>query len=306
MAKLADLPFAVWPAAGAIALAGLAIANSRKQSLRYLPESERELDVKDLVSRASRILKELYKTPGPLLPPFAVAPNTFIDLHDLLAYYPLLSSVKITTRFEAKLDSPGTIRRCSETAYEILFDEKYRKSPDAYNAILAHELAHIWVDQCLPPNHDVQSLERDVDTAALLCGGAYLILHGIAYVSHVKVVGNMRYTSSGFRRFGYLSTAEAVLVSILALRNSLGIEKPRRTQMNRPVRIAWKLAARALEGVCQRIELTDGTAIARCYKCLGRLRVPFQPTRTLQLTCPTCRAAMEMIQASNKCRITAL
>lgn len=260
----------------------------------------------DLVPRVSRILRELYKTPGPLLPPFSVAPNAFIDLNTLLAYYPLLSEVTIKTHFESGLDSPGKIRRRSENEYEILFDDKYRKSSDAYNAILAHELAHIWVDQCLPPNDDIPSLERDVDTAALLCGGSYLILHGIAYVTHVTLVGDTKYTSSGFRRFGYLSTAETVFVSIVALRNSLGLDKPRYTQVNKPVRKAWTIAARALERTCNKIEIGNGLAVANCYKCLSRLRVPFQPKRTLKVLCPTCRSAMEMLQTESKCGIKPL
>ena len=121
----------------------------------------------------------------------------------IAAHYRLPVTTVIVT-FCSSLEPPGRVELSRSNEFFVELQSQYRSSPKAIAAILAHEVAHIFLHRCGVGFSDEFENEVLTDTAAVYIGFGPTILNAVSATSHLS--NNEIQTRT--RHFGYLSLDE--------------------------------------------------------------------------------------------------
>ena len=206
-----------------------------------------------------------------------------------------LHLLNVVITFVHNLGAPGKVLLSSGNFFPIEVDEKYRSNTNLISAILAHEIAHIYLYK-----HDIRikdTFQNEVltDTTAAFLGCAWLILNSSyeepSYMDNRTAV----------KWFGYITQYEVGY--ILAKRDFLLKQDSSDAMMygrSREFFDAGKahflkslgrpyVRRSALGKLGYRLKsmLKTGTIVFRCLCCDQQLRIP-ESDKTLTVHCPAC------------------
>lgn len=240
------------------------------------------LNKADLEGRVRRILGIQTKICKEL-PPLLLIPLDTSDAAGLIrSRYSLPSDIEIRTAFEPLHGPPGCIRRVAHNAYAVRIDTRFAYDKVAQHAILAHEIAHVWVDRNLGGEPD----ERNVDVAAVLCGGGCLILAGMRQLATFD--GSTTTISNS--RLGYLRIIEFAYALAVYQRLTGAKEKVFLSALPAVSKRAYKVAKSNLRNHPRCITISKTTVVAECNVCLQNFRIPRLNGKVIQAECPICKA----------------
>jgi hypothetical protein len=252
-----------------------------------IDESDCSIDVEDLNRRIKTVLIAWFKERSNL-PSLAFPHYQGLSTKEFFERYCLLDNIEVRVSYAPTLEKPGTIRSLGHTRYEITVDSRYRTNPSIHSAILAHEFAHIWVDENLAPM--LRAEERTVDVAATLTGHGLLMLAAVQRdVSEIEA-GFHTHT----QRFGYLTLSEFGYV--LAVFVQLIGEKPKRFFEYLPP-VSRAALIRGYEPLRRKPtwELATKTQfILQCHICSQSLRFPRHNGKILRVKCAVCKTQFDV------------
>ena len=222
----------------------------------------------------------------------------------LACHYRLYISA-VVVAFRANLSVPGHVQLTSNWEFFIELHSKYTNDVRSTVAILAHEIAHIFLYQRGIRFSDTFENEVLTDTAAILLGCGPAILNGANTTTTRSFSYPTITTTTSSSHFGYISIDEMGYVQ--AKRDFLLGSKPSRfvrrgfprsgyrrgrwafrTQRRRPPYARFKSAA----GLWGELRKVFGRNSAHpmtfaCFICSQRIRVPILGKK-LAVRCPTC------------------
>ena len=248
-------------------------------SLSY---SDMRLSRADLEGRVRLILGILTRICRELPQLLLIPPDTPDAARLIRSRYSLPSDIEIRTAFEPLHGPPGYIQRLGYNAYVVRIDTRFAYDKVAQHAILAHEIAHVWVDRNLGGEPD----ERNVDVAAVLCGCGSLILAGMRQLATFD--GSTTTVSS--RRLGYLTIIEFAYALAVYQRLTGLKEKMLLSVLPAVSKRAYRMAKRNLRNHPRCIMVSRNAIVAECNVCLQKFRLPRLNGKVIQAECPVCKA----------------
>jgi len=239
------------------------------------------LNKADLEGRVRRILGILTKTCREL-PRLLMIP---LDTPDAVSWirscYSLSSDIEINTEVAHLHGPPGCIQKVFLNTYVVRIDTRYAYDKVAQHAILAHEIAHVWVDRNLRDDPS----ERNVDVAAVLCGCGSLMLAGMRQLATFD--GSTTTISNS--RLGYLTIIEFAYVLAVYQRLTNVDNKALLSALPAVSKRAYRVAKRKLRKYPRCIMISRNMIIAECSVCLQKFRIPRLNGKVIQAECPTCK-----------------
>lgn len=225
-----------------------------------------------------------------------------------LAYHFRLAVSAVVVAFRSNLPVPGRVELSSSLDFFIDLHSQHRDDPKAIAAILAHEVAHIFLHHAgirLDPEFHNEVL---TDTTAIYLGCGATILNGA--LETVTKLGKT--TERRFRQFGYLTVDEFGYIQSKRDRfhgrdswNSVDAGLPRAGFRAGRKRLAAELRARPYAGnvlgSMSRLfsnvptaAVHDGKVTFPCACCAKALRIPMLGKK-LSVRCPRCESVLECI-----------
>jgi hypothetical protein len=255
-----------------------------------LPDNEAVVELDDIRGHIRAVTRVITRHRGALPPPIDVIKLDASGEAELLRHYGIPSDVVVTRRYEP-LAVPAHISG-DGSRYVITVDPKYRFDVRVLRAVLAHEVAHIWVDCHLKSYDSTLALERCVDVAAVLLGCGSLILAGAAQKAAISSGPQGLGIGIETTKFGYLTLSEFAMV-YLCYAKIRGIQ-PKALHVDLPPvsRKALKQASRLIRRT-PLVEAIGAKCSCRCCNCFQRFTVPNIPRRTISLKCPLCKQPFE-------------
>ena len=206
-----------------------------------------------------------------------------------------LRVIKVVVSFVQNLSAPGRVRLSPGNFFPIEVNSKYLSNTNLISAILAHEIAHIYLYQHNLSIKDTFQNEVLTDTTAAFLGGAWLIL-------------NSSYEETSFLKnettvnwFGYITQYEVGY--ILAKRDFLLQQDSSEAMIygrSREFYAAGKahflnslerpyVRRSAVGNLVYRLKskLKKSSIVFPCICCEQQLRIP-ESDKTLSVHCPTC------------------
>ena len=230
------------------------------------------------------------------------------------AYKLRLGTILVSLR--SGLPVPGRVELGSGDDFLVEIDRNFAGRPRVLSAILAHEVAHIFLHRHRLRQPETLADEILTDTAAVLYGfGALMLDTYVVSETHLPVPGGTQIHRSE-RKLGYLTPDEygyllshfdfsvppGELESAAAQKAlSFGQHRARRERASPPLASAEPIAAfryrwhRSLsrlgwdtshERHRYGYSLSAGSVTFRCMLCTQQIRVPTR--KTLRVCCPTC------------------
>ena len=133
----------------------------------------------------------------------------------IAAHYRLPVTTVIVT-FNSSLQPPGRVELSNSNEFFVELQSQFRSNPKAIGAVLAHEVAHIFLHRCGVRFPDELNNEVLTDTTAAYVGFGPTIMNGVTETTR-HLPSNVIQTNT--HHFGYLSLDE--FGYILAKRDSL-------------------------------------------------------------------------------------
>jgi predicted SprT family Zn-dependent metalloprotease len=223
-----------------------------------------------------------------------------------LAYHFRLAVSSVVVTFRSNLPVPGRIELSSSLDFFIELHATHRDDPKAIAAILAHEVAHIFLHQTgirLEPEFHNEVL---TDTTAVYLGCGAAILNGASET--VTRYGNT--TERRYRQFGYLTVDEFGYIHSkrdrLHHRDSSasfdsGFPKAafRADRKRLAAEAHVRPYARKVSGFMTNLfwkipggSISDGKMTFACGCCSKALRIPVLGKR-LTVRCPRCESSLQ-------------
>lgn len=253
-------------------------------------------------------ISHLYKTIGaPLVPEFkndlVIASSCYQgdivsrsrQIARQIADFYGLNTIRVDVAFVKNLTAPGRVQLSSGDRFMIEIDEKYVANTNFTSAILAHEIAHIYLFRHKVTLDDTLQNEILTDTAAAFLGCAWLLLN--SSYKETSYLGDQIKVNC----FGYITQYEVGY--ILAKRDFL-LQHDSSEQMMYGRSEEFFEAGRAyflqslkrpyvqrsrLENAVYHLKshFTTGSLVFRCICCEQQLRIP-ESNKTLSVHCPSC------------------
>jgi hypothetical protein len=246
-------------------------------------------------------IRTLYETVGvPLIPRFdtdlsiSSSSNPQSAAKQIANFFGL-DKIQPSVSFVNNLGVPGRVHLSHGNAFPIEIDKGYSYSPNVISAILAHEIAHIYLFKHNIAIQDTLQNEILTDTTAAFLGCANLILNSSyeQMASHIetKVIW-----------FGYITQYEVGYVqakrdfllrqdsskAMIYGRSEEFFEEGRAHFLKSLGRPYVKPSALGKTADLLKSLLNKRSVVFRCIGCGQRLRIPARDT-TLSVHCPTCR-----------------
>lgn len=260
------------------------------------------------ISAINSNISSLYKSIGaPLVPNFKT--NLIIDnryyhsdiviftqnIAKQIANHFGLQITKIVVTFHHNLEVPGRVKLSSGNTFFIEVDDKYKFNTNFISAILAHEIAHIYLFKHNMNVKDTFQNEVFTDTTAAFLGCSWLILN-----SSYEEVTCLTYQKT-VHSFGYITQSEVGYIlakrDFLLQQNSSDamiygrsreffdagkahfLKSLRRPYVKRSAlgNLSYRLKSR----------LIKGSIVFSCICCEQKLRIS-ESNKTLSVRCPTC------------------
>jgi hypothetical protein len=275
--------------------------------------SKNKLQVKDKdkfknLDAINSNISRLYKSIGiPLVPDFKT--NLVIDnscYHGDIVIYAQniakqiansfgLQVVKVVITFVKDLGAPGRVQLSAGDIFSIELDNKFISNTNLISAILAHEIAHVYLYRHNIRIQDTFQNEVLTDTTAAFLGGAWLILNSsyeeTSYVDNRKSVNWFGYISQ--YEVGYIlakrdfllqqNSSDAMIYGrsgeFFEAGKSHFLKSLERPYVKRSVlgNLVYRLKSR----------LKKGSIVFSCICCEQKLKIP-ESNKTLSVHCPTC------------------
>ena len=206
-----------------------------------------------------------------------------------------LHIIKVVVTFVHDLGAPGQVQLSAGDTFSVKVDRKYIFNTNLISAILAHEIAHIYLFKHNISIKDTFQNEVFTDTTAAFLGGAWLILN-----SSYEETSYLNYQTT-VKWFGYITQYEVGY--ILAKRDFLLKQDSSDSMifgrsgeffdagkahflksLGRPY-----VKRSALGNLVYRLKsrLIKGSIVFKCICCEQQLRIP-ESDKTLSVHCPTC------------------
>jgi len=235
----------------------------------------------DLQGRVRQILGILTKNCKDL-PPLLLIPLNMPDpIRWIRSRYSLPSDIEIRTAFARLHGPPGCIQRVAHNTYVVRIDTRFAYDKVTQHAILAHEIAHVWVDRNLWGDPS----ERNVDVAAMLCGCGCLILAGMRQLATFD--GSTTTISNS--RLGYLTIIEFAYALAVYQRLTNVDEKMLLSVLPAVSKRAYKMAKRKSRNHPRCIVISRDVIVAECNVCLQKFRIPRLNRKVIRAECPICK-----------------
>ena len=207
-----------------------------------------------------------------------------------------LTITKVVVTFTHNLGVPGKVELSAGNVFFVEVDEKYKSNTNFISAILAHEIAHIYLFKHKISMHDTFQNEVMTDTTAAFLGCANILLNSsydeVSYENNLTTVHSFGYISQ--HEVGYIAAKRDFLLqqnssdAMIYGRSkeffdagkayflkSLGRPYIKRSALGN---LAYQLKSR----------LKAGLIVFRCICCSQQLRIP-ETDKTLSVSCPTCK-----------------
>lgn len=221
----------------------------------------------------------------------------------IAAHYRLPVTTVVVT-FSSSLKPPGRVELSSSNEFFVELQSQYRSSPKAIGAILAHEVAHIFLHRCGVRFPDEFENEVLTDTTAVYVGFGPTILNA-ASESTNRLPNNMFQTHT--HHFGYLTLDEFGYIlakrdGVYGTDSAFKIDSRISTSAFQCGRSRYQEELRSRPFVVrpwhQRLWHSmsgDGASSSKvvrhitftCHCCSQGLRIP-EAYRKLSVHCPTC------------------
>lgn len=226
-----------------------------------------------------------------------------------LAYHYQINVSAVVVTFRSYLPMPGRVELTNDWDFFIELDSKYRDDIRSTVAILAHEIAHIFLHQVGIRFADAFDNEVLTDTTAILLGCGPTILNAAIQTKKSSFSGSTITTTTSSSHFGYISIDEMGYVQ--SKRDLLFGNKPIRlvkggfprsgyrsgkwafrAQCRRPPYARFKTAAGIWNEVRRLFQrnsphLNHQKITFPCFVCSQLIRVPVLGKK-LAVRCPTC------------------
>jgi hypothetical protein len=236
----------------------------------------------DLEVRVRRILGILTKICRELPQLLQLPVDTPDAARWIRSRYSLPLDIEIRTELAPLHGPPGHIQRVAYNAYVVRIDTRLAYDKVAQHAVLAHEIAHVWVHRNLGGEPD----ERNVDVAAVLCGCGCLILAGMRQLATFD--GSTTTISNS--RLGYLTITEFAYVLAVYQRLTAVNEKMLLSVLPGISKRAYRMAKSRLRNRPRCIMISRSVIVAECNVCLQKFRIPRLNGKVIRTECPICRA----------------
>ena len=240
------------------------------------------LNKADLQGRVRRILGILTKSCRELPQLLQIPLDTPDAARWIRSRYSLPLDIEINTVFAPLHGPPGYIQRVAYNAYVVRIDTRFAYDKVAQHAVLAHEIAHVWVDRNLGGEPD----ERNVDVAAVLCGCGCLILAGMRQLATFD--GSTTNISNS--RLGYLTITEFAYALAVYQRLTGVNEKMLLSVLPAVSKRACRMAKSRLRNRPRCIMISRTQIVAECNVCLQKFRIPRLNGKVIRTECPICKA----------------
>lgn len=205
-----------------------------------------------------------------------------------------LNITRVVVTFVHNLGVPGKVELSAGHTFFVEVDERYKSNTNFISAILAHEVAHIYLFKHNIRIQDTFRNEVLTDTTAAFLGCAWLMLN-----SSYEEASELNTTLNSF---GYITQFEVGYIlakrDFLLQQNSLDamIYGHSREFFDAGKSYFLKSLGRpyvkrsALENLAYQLKsrLKAGSIIFRCICCEQQLKIP-ESNKTLSVRCPTCR-----------------
>lgn len=206
-----------------------------------------------------------------------------------------LPSRNIVATFSG-VDSAGRVEHQSGEPYFIEISNKWRDNRIAIAAIIAHEMAHVWMDEQSLREADTQMNEKLTDLTAILLGLGVLLMNGLEVEKTVAqwstedcISGTKTDHKRQLRIQSYISDIEmGIALSIFATHKNIEPNEFKK-KMNIAAQTAFDKGYR--EFIRRQNEIQNSRQveswIVLCPGCFQKLRIP-RHTKNIQLSCPIC------------------
>ena len=204
-----------------------------------------------------------------------------------------LNITKVVVTFVHSLGVPGKVELSAGNVFFVEVDEKYKSNTNFISAILAHEIAHIYLFRHNVRINNTFQNEVLTNTTTAFLGCAWLILN-----SSYEEASELKMTVNSF---GYITQYEVGY--ILAKRDFLLQQNSfdamifgRSKEFFEDGKICFLKSLRrpyikrsALGNLAYRLKsrLGAGSIVFRCICCEQQMRIP-ESNKTLSVHCPTC------------------
>lgn len=206
-----------------------------------------------------------------------------------------LHITKVIVSFVANLGVPGRVELSAGNTFFVGVDEKYRFNTNFIAAILAHEIAHIYLFKHNLHSNDTLRNEILTDTTAAFLGCAWLMLNSsyeeTSPVNYQKTIHSFGYISQ--YEVGYIlakrdfllehDSAKAMIYGrseeYFAAGKAYFLKSLGRPYIKRSAlgNLAYRLKAK----------LINGSIVFRCICCEHQLCIP-ESNKALSVDCPAC------------------
>lgn len=182
-----------------------------------------------------------------------------------------LSLPRVAIRFSRLEGSAGRIRRAPD-CWHVDIHEDYEKHPDQLLAIIAHELAHVVLEENGVRLEPLLKNEELTDTLAVMAGFGPVMDRGSQFVREEYLVIAVRRTTT---KLGYLSQDEIFAIS--GIRRRIAKRKP--VSRWAPVYLERTSSLRCWAcGVRSKLPKREGSARLKCTVCSIEQRVQLRAT----------------------------
>jgi len=289
-------------AVAAVVLAGIAYLAARMRAADVnrrgvLSAADEAADYRGIQARIKAVAGEIVRLRGRL--PMQIT-GSEVALLVALRYgdaariiadrYLLPRDLVLETKFGRLNGYAGNIQRVGPRHYSVTIDQGHVHDEAARFGILAHELAHVWVDIAMGRAENGAHDERMVDVAAVLLGGGVLILQAMKQFSQVGPgEGNSFVVTTSTWKVGYLTLVEYAYVLAASLRSAGAAPGEISGRLPPVSRRAFQVAQRNMADFRLCWSITKTHVTGHCDVCFQKYRVPRVNNKEVDAFCPNCR-----------------
>lgn len=206
-----------------------------------------------------------------------------------LAYHYQINVSAVIVTFRSNLGVPGRVELTNDLDFFVELDSKYKDDVRSTVAILAHEIAHIFLHQ--KGIRFEQTFDNEVltDTAAILLGCGQTILNAAVQTKTSSFYGLTITTTTSSSHFGYISIDEMGYVQ--AKRDLLFRSKPSRLVRRGFPRSGYRHGRWAFRAQCRRrpyARFKTAAGILTELANLFRRKSTDRKTRKMTFACVFC------------------
>lgn len=193
------------------------------------------------------------------------------------------------------VSSAGKVEHRSGEPYFIEISNEWKDDRIAIAAIIAHEMAHVWMDEQGFREADVQMNEKLTDLTAVLLGLGVLLMNGLKAEKTVaqwstEICGTRTDHRKQLSIKNYITDVEmGYALSVFAAHKNIDCSELKK-KMNTTAAVAFNRGY-YMEFVRRQDEIQSSRQveswIVLCSGCFQKLRVPSH-AKNIEMTCPLC------------------